>query len=63
MMRDSNPRECEPNTLSKLPPPLFIRVLAVCNERSSRLGVLGERGRTRTTEPRIETTTAVGNGF
>jgi hypothetical protein len=35
MMRDSNPRECEPNPLSKLPPPLFTRVLAVCQVRST----------------------------
>jgi hypothetical protein len=34
-MRDSNPRECEPNPLSKLPPPLFTRVLAVCQVRST----------------------------
>jgi hypothetical protein len=49
--------------LSKLPPPLFTRVLAVCNEHSSRLGLLGEQGRTRATETIIETTTAFGNAW
>jgi hypothetical protein len=62
-MRDSNPRGLAPNPLSKLPPPLFTRVLAVCDERSSRLGNLGERGRTRATETRIETTTAWATGL
>src|SRR5687767_1211500 len=57
-MRDSNPRGLAPNPLSKLPPLLFTRVLAVCNERSRRPGLLGEQGRTRATETRIETTTA-----
>jgi len=51
------PRGREPNPLSKLPPPLFAGVLAVCNERSSRPGLLGEQGGTRATETRIETTT------
>jgi hypothetical protein len=46
-----------------LPPPLLTGVLAVCNERSSRPGLLGEQGRTRATETRIETTTAFGNGL
>jgi hypothetical protein len=62
-MRDSNPRGLAHNPLSKLPPPLFAGVLAVCNERGCRLGLLGEQGRTRATETRIETTTAFGNGL
>jgi hypothetical protein len=62
-MRDSNPRGLAPNPLSKLPPPLFTRILAVCNEHSNRLGLLGEQGRTRATETIIETTTAFGNGW
>jgi hypothetical protein len=44
--------------LSKVLPPLFTRVLAVCNERRGRLGLLVEQGRTKATETRTETTTA-----
>jgi hypothetical protein len=62
-MRDSNPRGLAPNPLSKLPPPLFARVLAVCNERTSRLGLLGEQGSTSAIEPKIETTSAFGDGL
>jgi hypothetical protein len=46
-----------------LPPPPFARVLAVCDERSSRLGLLGEQGRTTATETIIETTRAYANGL
>jgi hypothetical protein len=54
----------EPNSLSKLPPQLVTRVLAVCNEHRSQPGLLGEHGRTRATETRIETTTTeLSNGL
>jgi hypothetical protein len=56
-------RACTPNPLSKLPPPLFARVLAVCNERTSRLGLLGEQVRASAIEPKIETTSAFGDGL
>jgi hypothetical protein len=57
-MRDSNPRGLAPNPLSKLPPQVLIRVPEVCNERRSRVCLLGEQKRTRATETRTETTTA-----